>query len=82
MPGIAIQRNAKAMEVPERPLAPVIRMRVRQEDGVDLAPRGSCRHEPSGKQARPQTRVKQETEPINPEQTGIPAAAAGQNGEG
>src|SRR5438132_5366194 len=81
MGGVAIQRNPPAQQMRQRALTPVIRMRVRQKNGVNLIPACACSGEPLCQQAGTDTGIQQQAEAIHLKQTGIAGAAAREDSE-
>ena len=79
MVGVAIERNAKAMKMYQRPFIPVVAVGMRQEHRVNalsqVRPHGSQPR--AQKCAGPKARVQEDAKAVHLNQAGIAGTAAG-----
>src|SRR5207244_2821599 len=77
--GVGVDGDVAAAEVGEGEVLPVVAVRVRQDDGVHLVPRRPDGGESGREHPRVEPAVDEEPEPIDLQQRGVTAAAAGKD---
>ena len=75
----AYQWDAPAPQIGERPVLPVVGVRVREDDGRHAVPRGADGLEAGGEEPRVQPAVDEQAEPVVFDQAGVPAATTGEH---
>src|SRR5262249_35173868 len=78
---VAEERDAQPAKIGQRAVVPVIAVRVGQKGSVDVGPGRADGSETFGQQAGAEADVQQEAVAPGLEQTGVAAAAAGQDRE-
>ena len=79
--GVTVERNAALAKLVATSVLPMIAVGMCQERGVDVFPADAYLGESPFQPARSQAQVDEDAEAFVPQETGVAAAAAGQNAE-